>query len=298
MSILRVVQGLLVISMVVILIMFLLDYRKNREKDVTFGRQMVNYIIGFVTNFFDTLGIGSFAPTMAAFKLTKNVPDRLIPGTLNVGDSLPVMLEALLFITVIEVETVTLVSMLTAGVIGAVVGVKFSKELPERGIRTTMAFGLLIAGVLMLCTKFGWIPSGGTAIGLTGVKLVIGVASNFVLGLLLPLGIGNYAPCMVIVYMLGMSPTIAFPIMMGSGAFVLVASTIRFIPTGNFHRKASFGLMIPGLVGVVIAAYIVKSLPLDVLQWLVIVVVLYTCVTMFRQVMSKKEEGEVVAEKN
>jgi len=287
---LRVLQGIFIAFTVVILIMFIIDYRKNKETDVTFRQQLGNYVIGFVTNFFDTLGIGSFAPTMAAFKLTKLVPDNLIPGTLNVGDSIPVILEALLFITVIEVETLTLTLMLAGGVLGALIGVKFAKTLPLNGIRSTMAIGLLVAAVLMICSKLGWIPPGGEAIGLTGTKLVIAVVSNFVLGLLLPLGIGNYAPCMVIVYLLGMSPAVAFPIMMGSGAIVLCASSIRFIPAGYYHRKASLGLMAAGVIGVCIAAFIVKSLPLNILQWLVIVVVLYTSVMMFREVLKKKKE--------
>ncbi|MDR1017461.1 MAG: sulfite exporter TauE/SafE family protein [Lachnospiraceae bacterium] len=296
--VLRAIQGVFIIFVIAILIMFFKDYGKNKEKDVN-GKQMAgNYFIGFITNFFDTLGIGSFAPTMALFKLTKLVPDRLIPGTLNVGDSIPVILEAFIFITVIKVETITLVLMLAAGVLGGFLGVKFCKELPERGIRSTMAIGLLIAAILMVCSKFGWIPAGGTAIGLTGVKLVIGVVANFILGCLLPLGIGNYAPCMVIVYLLGMSPAVAFPLMMGSGAIVLCASSIRFIPAGYYHRKASWGLISAGIIGVLIAAYIVKSLPLSALQWLVILVITYTSIQMFYQVLkgSNKSKPKAKAE--
>ena len=40
-------------------------------------------LIGFVTNFFDTLGIGSFATTTTLYKLTQMVPDERLPGTLN-----------------------------------------------------------------------------------------------------------------------------------------------------------------------------------------------------------------------
>ena len=49
-------------------------------------------LTGFVTNFFDTLGIGSFAPSTVIFRFRQMVPDELIPGTLNVGHTLPVVL--------------------------------------------------------------------------------------------------------------------------------------------------------------------------------------------------------------
>ncbi len=288
------IQAVLVAFAIAIVMLFIKDYRANKELNVSRNHEIANYMIGFVTNFFDTLGIGSFAPTMAAFKLTKLVPDNLIPGTLNVGDSLPVIVEALLFITVIKVEAMTLVPMLLAGVAGAVIGVKFARQLPLRGIRSTMAIGLFLAALLMFCGKVGWIPGGGDAVGLEGTKLMAAVASNFILGVLLPLGVGNYAPCMVIVYLLGMSPTVAFPIMMGSGAIVLCASSVRFIPTGYYHRKAAIGLLVGGIPGVCVAAYIVKSLPLNVLQWLVIAVVLYTSLTMFKQVFASSDKKEVI----
>lgn len=38
--------------------------------------------LGAVVSFFDTLGIGSFAPTAAWFKFRRMVPDRLIPPTM------------------------------------------------------------------------------------------------------------------------------------------------------------------------------------------------------------------------
>ncbi len=294
---LKTLQGIFLILGIVIVVMFLRDYRINKEQGVTRNQTIANYTIGFVTNFFDALGIGSFATTMAAFKLTKMVPDKLIPGTLNVGDSLPVVVEALLFITVIKVEAVTLVAMLVSCIAGAIVGVRFAETLPLRGIRTTMAVGLFLAALLMFCSKVGWIPGGGDAVGLEGTQMMLAMAGNFILGAILPLGIGNYAPCMVIVYMLGLSPAVAFPIMMGSAALALSTSTIRFIASGAFfHRKVAAGLLFGGVPGVCVAVYIVRSLPLDILQWLVIAVVLYTSITMFRQVFAvrKKTEREIL----
>ena len=175
--------------------------------------------IGAVTNFFDALGIGSFAPTTALLRGFKQIDDRVLPGTLNVSCTIPVVLEAFIFITVIEVEIVTLVSMLAAATIGAYLGAGVVAKMDERKIQMVMGVALLVTAFLMISGHMERMPVGGEAIGLTGIKLVIGVVGNFILGALMTAGIGLYAPAMALVYVLGMSSRVAFPIMMGSCAF-------------------------------------------------------------------------------
>ncbi|TYP57782.1 sulfite exporter TauE/SafE family protein [Thermosediminibacter litoriperuensis] len=260
---------------------FFKDTVKNKHtfSDASWAKLSV---VGFIVNFFDTLGIGSFAPTTAFFKLMKLVPDKLIPGTLNVSMTIPVVLEALIFITVIKVEPITLISMLASATLGAVVGAGIVSKLPERKIQIGMGIALLVVAMVFLAGMFNLMPVGGEAIGLTGTKLIIGVAGNFILGALMTIGIGLYAPCMALVYALGMSPRVAFPIMMGSCAFLMPAASIKFVQEGAYDRKASVAITIAGSLGVLVAAYIVKSLPLTMLKWLVVFVIIYTAVTMLR----------------
>ena len=243
--------------------------------------------IGFVTDFFDTLGIGSFAPTTALFKFMKQTEDRVLPGTLNVSHTIPVVLEAFIFIKVINVEPVTLISMLAAATIGAYAGAGFISKMDEKKIQMFMAFALLVTAGLMIAGQIGIMPGGGEAIGLTGGKLIAAVVGNFILGALMTAGIGLYAPCMALIYVLGMSPAVAFPIMMGSCAFLMPVASVKFIKEGAYDRRAAMGVTIGGVVGVVIAAYIVKSLPLDVLRWLVDGVILYTAYTLFKSASAK-----------
>ncbi|MCR9016614.1 sulfite exporter TauE/SafE family protein [Aquiflexum gelatinilyticum] len=246
-------------------------------------------VIGFVVNFFDVLGIGAFAPQTALLKFTKQTEDKLIPGTMNVANTLPVLLQALIFITIIEVEPKTLILMLVSAAIGAIVGAGVISKLSERKIRLTMGFALLITAGFMLARNLDWIQGGGEAIGLEGGKLLIAIVANFFLGALMTAGIGLYAPCMALVFALGMSPQVAFPIMMGSCAFLMPPASIRFIREGAYNRKAAVAMAIPGVVAVLIAAFIVKSLPLDILRWLVIVVILYTSTVMLRAGLVQKE---------
>ncbi len=239
-------------------------------------------IIGFVVNFFDVLGIGAFAPQTALLKFTKQTEDRLLPGTLNVANTVPVLIQALIFIQIVQVEPYTLVFMLISAAIGAVIGAGVVSKLAVRKIQLTMGFALLVTAFFMLAGQLNWIQGGGEAIGLTGWKLALAIAVNFVLGALMTVGIGLYAPCMALVYALGMSPLVAFPIMMGSCAFLMPPASAKFIKEGAYNRKAAVSMAIPGAIAVLIAAFIVKSLPLDTLRWVVIGVIIYTSIVMFR----------------
>lgn len=253
-------------------------------------------LIGFVVNFFDVLGIGAFAPQTALLKFTRQTEDRVIPGTMNVANTIPVLLQAIIFIKVIEVDPFTLISMLAAATAGAVIGAGIISKLPERKIQITMGIALLVTASFMFAGKMGWIQGGGDAIGLAGSKLIFAVVINFILGALMTAGIGLYAPCMALVFALGMSPKVAFPIMMGSCAFLMPPASAKFIKEEAYNRKAAIGMAIPGAIGTLIAALVVKSLPLDILRWVVIGVVVYTSIVMLRSAAKKTEAAREVLE--
>jgi uncharacterized membrane protein YfcA len=240
----------------------------------------VDLLIGFVTNFFDALGIGNFAPTTAVFKLLKRMPDEEIPGTLNAGHTPPVLVEGFVFISSVRVDVTTLVTMIGAAVLGAWLGAGVVARLPRRTIQIGMGLALAIAALLFVVKNIGWIPGGGNALGLEGAWLLLAIAVNFVLGALMMLGIGLYAPCLITVSLLGMDPLAAFPIMMGACAFLMPVGGARFIREGRYNLPASVGLTLGGIPGVLIAVFLVKSLPLTWLRWLVVVVVLYAAALM------------------
>jgi uncharacterized membrane protein YfcA len=211
----------------------------------------------------------------------------LLPATLNVGNAIPTVLQAIIFVRIIEVEPVTLILMVVASGAGALLGAGVVSRLPEKTIRLVMGFALLLTAGFMLATKLNWMQGGGEAIGLTGAKLALAVVVNFILGAIMTAGIGLYAPCMALVFALGMSPAVAFPIMMGSCAFLMPLAAYRFVRTGAYNRKASYAIALFGIVGVLIAAFIVKSLELDTLRWLVLAVIIYTATVMLRAGLRK-----------
>jgi uncharacterized membrane protein YfcA len=248
--------------------------------------------IGFVTDFLDTLGIGSFAVTTSLFKFFRAVPDERIPGTLNVGHALPTVVEALIYIVIVAVEPKTLLLLSVAAIAGAWFGAGFVARWPRRYVQIGMGAALLAAAALFILTGIFGSHFGlsGTALGLDGVRLWIAVAINFCLGALMTVGIGLYAPCMIMVSLLGMSPVAAFPIMMGSCAFLMPIASLRFIRFDAISMRAVLGLTLGGIPGVLIAAYIVKSLPLNAVRWLVVLVVLYAAIVMLRSAFAPRPE--------
>jgi uncharacterized membrane protein YfcA len=226
------------------------------------------------------LGIGSFATTTSFYKLWKLVDDRVIPGTLNVGHTLPTLVQAFIYITIVKVDAVTLALMIAAAVAGAWLGAGVVAGWSRRKVQIGMGFCLLGAAALMLSSQLGLVPGGGEALELTGAKLGIGLLGNFVLGALMTLGIGLYGPCLILVSLLGMAPNAAFPIMMGACAFLMPVASARFTKAESYDPRAAIGLALGGIPAVFAAAFLVKSLPLAAVRWLVVVVVVYTAISL------------------
>lgn len=243
---------------------------------------------GFVASFLDTLGIGSFAPTTSIFRSFKLVPDEKIPGTLNAGFATAALLQSFLFIGTIEIDSTTLILMIAAAVAGAWLGAGIFAKWPRRNIQLGMGGALLIAGVLFIIKNAMGDPVGGTATVLNGGLLVAGLVGNFILGVLMTIGVGLYGPCMLLVAMLGMSPKAAFPIMMGSCAFLMPVASARFVRENAVDWKATIALAIVSIPAVYLAYKFFSNLDIASIRWLVAIVVLYTGIVLLRAAFMDK----------
>ena len=251
--------------------------------------------IGFVTNFFDTLGIGSYAPTTALFRFFRLVPDEKIPGTLTLGHALAAITQSFIFIAVVQVDFQTMVLLIVASIVGAWLGAGVVAKLPRRNVQLCMGFALLAAAVLFMMANLGIVAAGGTALGLTGTKLVLGLVGNFALGALMTLGIGLYGPCLIMISLLGMEPRAAFPIMMASCAFLMPVAGVRFAREQAYSARPALGLALGGIPAVLIAALIVKSMPLVAVRWLVVVVVLIAAIGLLRAAFGPRDPAVPVS---
>jgi len=265
---------------------YIKDVYSNRES-LANKRYPERLGIGILTNFLDTLGIGSFAQQTVLLKFFKLFDDKLIPGTMNVGNTIPTVTQAFIFMSVVETDKVTLFSIAVAASLGSVLGAGIVSRLPRQKVQAGMGYGLLLVGIIILSGLLGFLPLGGEAIGLSGWKLILITVMSFVFGALQTIGVGFYAPCMAMVHGLGMHPLTAFPVMMTSTAMLMVAGSSRFIQAKSYDRPTAVSLTVAGVLGVFLAAYVVKSLPLDILKWIVAVVVFYTSASMLRSAHSK-----------
>ena len=251
------------------------------------GPRPFDFVVSFITNFLDTLGIGNFAPTTAALKFTRRISDEDLPGTLNVGYALPVLTEGLILIAAIAVDPRLLATMIIVAILGAWLGAGVVARLPRRAIQAGMGTALTIAALLFIATNLNWMPGGGAATGLAGSGFLIAVIGNFVLGALMTLGIGLYAPCLIMLSLLGLDPRAAFPIMMGSCAFLMPIGGMRFVRTRRYSVPVAVGFALAGPPAVLIAGYIIKQMSLIWLRWLVVCVVLYAAAMMLSSALRR-----------
>lgn len=296
-----VLKALCIIGMILNVVLVFAQNSKNLKTEEgkanwEYGKKhwIYNGIVGIFANFLDTLGIGSYATTSACFKIGKSIHDIDIPGTLNVGDTFPVCLEAFLFFGFVEVETVTLILMLVAAVVGSLIGARLVNGLNVQGVRLAMGIGLFLLGVVMALRQLGVGPFGtaGDALALTGVKLVVGVVINFILGALMCIGVGLYAPCIALVSVLGMNVGAAFPIMMGSCAFLMAfGNGPQFVKANRYDMVCTLCQMFGGAIGVLIAYYLIKSIPLTVLFWIVLCVVFITAAMFIKDYLKGKKNA-------
>jgi uncharacterized membrane protein YfcA len=247
--------------------------------------------IGFITNFFDYLGIGSFATTTALFRALRLVPDQLIPGTLLIGHTAATLGEAFISIAIIEVEMTTLVLIVLAHMLGSWLGAGFVSRWPRRKIQLVMGTALLGAAALMLCKITKVLPSGGDTLGLAGGRLAIGLCGSFVIGALMTVGIGNFAPSLILFGLLGMNTRAIFPLMMGSCAFLMIVGSVPFMRRASYAPRPALGLALGGVPAVILAAYLVKELNIKVLGFLVVAAVVYTAASMLRSALKTPEEA-------
>ena len=240
--------------------------------------------LGAVVNFFDTLGIGSFAPTTAWMKFRRLVPDRLIPPTMVVGLTPPAMAESFIFMNfyAVVVDALLLVGCALAMFAGGVVGAPLVARARVWIVQLIVAIGLALAAAAYAMSNLGWFPAGGTATGLPLGLTLVAIAACFGFGILANFGVGNYAPTMAMLSLMGMDPHLAFPIMAAGACLMGAGASVRHIEIGQIDLRIVLGLAIGGIPAVFVAAYLVREMPIEILRWLVFVVVVYASAIMFR----------------
>jgi uncharacterized membrane protein YfcA len=162
-------------------------------------------------------------------------------------------------------------------------------------VQLVVGIALVLAAAAYAMTNLHKFPAGGTASSLPVGLMIVAIGMNFVIGILLNFGVGNYAPTLVMLSLMGMDPHLCFPIMAGGAALTGAGASIRHVQIGQIDLRIVVGLAIGGIPAVFLAAFIVKEMPLETLRWLVIVVVLYAAAVMFRAAFVGRREHKAEA---
>ena len=250
--------------------------------------------LGAVLSFFDTLGIGCFAPSTAWIKFRRLVPDRLIPPTILVGFTITAVVESIIFLLQlgVKVDPMLLTGCILACTVGGLIGAPLVHRTRVWIVQLIVAIGLLLAAAAYAMTNLHLFPGGGTASSLPLHLTVAAIVANFVFGILLNYGVGNYAPTLVVLSLMGMDPRLCFPIMAGAAALMGASAGIRHIKTGHLDLGVVIGLTVGGIPAVFVAAYIVVTMPLVILRWMVLAVVLYAAAIMLQASMRGRREHQ------
>ncbi len=289
----NIVQVILILVVLVnglFAIRFVLDVLQHKEElKEEPGNPVAMAIVSFFMFFLSTFGISDFAIGSSLYPKAKWVSDKKLPGTLNTECVIPVAVMALAYISSIEVGLLTLVTAIVCQVVGAYVSPRYVTKLPANQIKRFVAAGLFIAAGLILAGKFGIYPSGGELSSLEGGSLILFAVLCMLFGALNNIGIGSYALTMATVYAMGLNPSIAFPIMMGACTFSVPIGSMQFIKLDSYSRKITLFTSTFGVLGVLVAAFVVKSLDVSALLWVVVIVVLYSAITMLKSSFNKEK---------
>ena len=292
--VLRALQAILIIALIGMAILYTVSMRRNKINP--FRKFVPGFLIGFITDFGDTLGIGSFATTTALFKGTKWLDDdRKLPGTMNAAHAIPVFVEALFFLSAVKIEVTTLVPMTLAAITGAAFGTRITANWPVRKMQRGLSIGLALAAMAMLI-KLIANPGHADSMavhGLHGLLLVLGLVVNFTLGVLMTIGLGNYTPELIFFSLVGVNPLVAFPVMMMDAAMIMMTSAIGFVRTGRIEWRGFTGIIVGGVLGVIVAATVVTGINITVLSYFIVALAAYTAFNLYRD-SRKPEPADII----
>ncbi len=257
-------------------------FRNSENQLFSFKKKCALLFTGFVANIADTLGLGSFAVIVALNDRFKTFDDQKVPGTLNAHSVLPAMLQSVLFLNFVEIDLYLLILFVVSSCIGGFLSGYLVSRLDKQTIRKLMCGGFIGVALLIILQKGGLLPDAGFATSLPPYKMAIGAVAMVFAGMLPAIGAGIYVPIQVILFLLGLSPLVAFPIMTTTGAIVQTTTASAFVMRGEFAIKESLYLAISGILGVAVAVPVITYVNLSTLRWLLLAIVLYNAYTLWK----------------
>ena len=284
MSTLNIIKILATILCVAVIIWFL--FSPQKEKLSIFAQIKISFI-GLIANFFDTLGIGSFALIIAMRGMLKVMPDdiRLI-GTMNIHAVFIAVVQTLIFLNVFQVDTTNLIISIVMISLGSILSGIIAIRIKHTLVHKIMLAAFIVTGILLLFSQLNILPISSNSTVITGYMLIPFAIFMFIAGMLPGFGIGYYSLIKSSIFLFGVSPIVAFPLMAAASAFQQPITSAIFISNKKFYFKSALLLGISGSVGVLLAAPLISKIDPRTLKWWLLFVVVYNIITFARS--SKK----------
>lgn len=266
-------------------------YQLKQEKNVQISKSeflklSFSGIIAFIS---DTIGIGSFAVNIALSKAFRTFPDEQLPAMVNGAQIIPGVLESLYFMKAIDVDKLTLITLVIGTCIGGLLGGNIVCKLSKQALRLTMMICFSLIIFLLVGNEMHWLPVGGNLVALQSQSLIIGFFAMIVCGALTSAGIGLFALVQGVLFLLNVSPMVAFPIMMTAGAMQQPLTTLIFLKQRKIPVKKTLILSLAGCLGVLLVLPIFKLFTVQTLHYILIAVLIYNITTIFKAFVKSRK---------
>lgn len=274
MTIFLITLGILILSILCVAVMVLKLSRQPSEPLSIFQtiKLILSGIIAFIA---DTLGVGSFAVNLTLAKLLGTFRDDELPAVNNGAQVIPGTIESLFFINLIDVDLTTLLTLVAGTCVGGLVGGIIVSRLSKQAIRLAMMGSFVIIILLLICHHYRLLPVGGDLTELHSWKLVIGFFALVICGALTSVGVGLFVMVQGVLFVMNVSPIVAFPIMTTAGAMQQPITTLVFLQKNKIPLKKTMILSLSGCFGVMITIPIYSHLAITWLHLFLLFILIY-----------------------
>ena len=291
MAIRLMILGIIVLTLLCVASMIykLGQQQKERLSFALYCKLVMSGIIAFIA---DTIGVGSFAVNVALAKSLGTFRDDELPAVNNGAQVIPGTIESLFFMQLVDVDLMTLVTLVAGTCLGGVIGGTVVSHLSKQAIRLSMMVCFLMIIGLLIGHQWHLLPMDGSVLELRSWTLVVGFVALAICGALTSVGIGLFAMVQGVLFLMGVSPLVAFPIMTTAGAMQQPLTTLVFLQQNKIPLKKTLILSVSGCIGVFITLPIFNYITVSWLHSLLLVILIYNFIAIGRTYMQTRTDSQ------
>lgn len=274
MAIYLITASILLLSLLCVAVM-VVKLKRQPSTPLSYVQCIKLFFSGIIAFIADTLGVGSFAVNVALAKLLGTFQDDELPAVNNGAQVIPGTIESLFFMKLVDVDLTTLVTLVAGTCVGGLLGGFVVSQLSKQAIRLSMICCFPVIIFLLISHQFSWLPVGGELTELHSWKLALGFFAMVICGALTSVGIGLFAMVQGVLFVMNISPLVAFPIMTTAGAMQQPLTTLVFLQKDKIPLKKTLILSLSGCLGVIITIPLFTSLTINGLHLFLLCILTY-----------------------